>query len=223
MHDEAEADPPQLFVHRSVDSELGMRRVLGRRDRYVEMLARYRRGQAGVVQRIADALAAGDRETAEREAHTTRSVNGNIGAMGMASIAEKLETAIREQADFETVQRLLDDLADGLTPILDGISRLSDPAISETVSAKGMNDAAREHLLTLARYLDADDAIAQDFLAEHETSIRGALGEETYRPLAAAVESFDFDAALTICRDIAPDPQSSESFSPESQSRESMS
>ncbi|MGA1328497.1 MAG: response regulator, partial [Rubrivivax sp.] len=78
-----------------LDTALGLKRVLGKVPRYVAMLEKYVAGQRNAIAEIRQALAAEDRDTATRLAHTTKGVSGNIGATVVQGLAEDLEQALK--------------------------------------------------------------------------------------------------------------------------------
>ncbi len=202
----ADGPPAPPEVHESVDAEIGMRRVLGKRDRYIKMLDRFAESQAAAGERIAAALAAGDLESAEREAHTTRAVAGNIGALEIVARAEEVEQAIQSRRKPEDVEPLLDRLAASLRPVLAGIAALPElarpsPSPVTAVSAPDASDT----LARLRRLLDDDDAEAQDLAAAEQPAIRAAVGDRLFDPLMQAIEAFDFEKAREICTQAAQD------------------
>ena len=97
--------------------------MLGKKPLYVAMLRRYVAGQAHVVRDIRGALSSGDRTTAERLAHTSKAVSGNVGAICIQARAEALETGLREGAPATEIERLIGDLdapMSGLLAALNG-------------------------------------------------------------------------------------------------------
>ncbi len=68
---------------------------MGGRDIYLSMLAKFVPSQGAAVQSIRNALAADERETAERLAHTLKGVASSVGALLLAEAASWLEQAIR--------------------------------------------------------------------------------------------------------------------------------
>jgi len=193
------------FVHRTVDSEAGLRRVLGRRDRYIEMLARYADGQHEVDARIRVALEAGDRETAEREAHTARSVAGNIGAFQIAECVAEIEVAIQTGREIGEVAPMLGRLRETLQPVLAGIADLPELATEDATEAC---EKAPEEVVAifdrLRRLLDEDDAEALDLITEDATAIRSAVGDKSFCALRRAIDEFDFETARGICAEANP-------------------
>ncbi|MES2941060.1 MAG: response regulator [Pseudomonadota bacterium] len=92
-----------------LDTTLGLSRMLGKKPLYLAMLRRYMQGQKHVCAQIHDALAVGDMPTAERVAHTTRSVAGNLGASAVEELAAALERSLKDYAPpVEVQQRLLE-------------------------------------------------------------------------------------------------------------------
>jgi two-component system sensor histidine kinase/response regulator len=90
-----------------LDTALGLTRMMNKKPLYVAMLKRYMAGQEKVVREIRAALDNGDRETAQRHAHTSKAVSGNVGATLVQERAEALEAAIRDAAAADTVNALL--------------------------------------------------------------------------------------------------------------------
>jgi HPt (histidine-containing phosphotransfer) domain-containing protein len=96
--------------------------MLGRQSLYLAMLRRYLAGQEPVVRDMRQALAAGDRATAERLAHTTKAVSGNIGATLVQGRAAALESAIGEGRSAAGVARLVDELEAPLGVLLGALN-----------------------------------------------------------------------------------------------------
>ncbi|NPC59403.1 response regulator, partial [Caenimonas soli] len=78
-----------------LDTTLGLSRMMGKKPLYLAMLRRYVAGQQDVVRDIREALATGDIATAERLAHTTKAVSGNVGATLIQERATALESTLR--------------------------------------------------------------------------------------------------------------------------------
>jgi two-component system sensor histidine kinase/response regulator len=102
-----------------LDSQLGLSRMMGKRPLYEAMLRRFVASQREAAAAIHASLACGDLATAERQAHTTRSVAGNIGATTVAALAGAVETAVREEQPPVEVQRCLVALRVALASLVD--------------------------------------------------------------------------------------------------------
>ena len=105
-----------------LDTTLGLSRMMGKKSLYIAMLRRYLAGQRSVALEMRQALAAGDRPTAERIAHTTKAVSGNIGATLVQDRAAVLETAIRGNRAACDVEQLLAELEAPLAAMLDALA-----------------------------------------------------------------------------------------------------
>src|SRR6185369_4223896 len=106
-----------------LDTTLGLSRMMGKKSLYVAMLRRYLAGQRSVALEIRQALAAADLATAERLAHTTKAVSGNIGATLVQDRAATLEAAIRGNRAARDVEQLLAELEAPLAQMLDALAR----------------------------------------------------------------------------------------------------
>jgi two-component system sensor histidine kinase/response regulator len=111
-----------------IDTEGGLKRVMGNGNLYIDLLRRYSEGQKKAAERIRESLAAGDRPLAERIAHTLKGVSGNIGAAEIQSLAGELEAAINTSKPEGLINGLLDTLS-GLLPAT--IGRI-EQAVAET-------------------------------------------------------------------------------------------
>jgi two-component system sensor histidine kinase/response regulator len=113
-----------------LDAKLGLARMMGKKSLYLAMLRRFVAGQQTVVQEMRHALAAGDRPTAERIAHTTKAVSGTIGATLLQDRAAALELAIRESRRAADIELLLQELDAPLGELLAVLaSRLPSEAV----------------------------------------------------------------------------------------------
>jgi len=101
-----------------LDTTLGLSRMMGKKPLYLAMLRRYMVGQQDVVRDIRKALAAGDATTAERLAHTTKAVSGNVGATLIQERATALEAALRQGQDAQQAEPLLAELEAPMSELL---------------------------------------------------------------------------------------------------------
>ena len=101
-----------------LDTTLGLSRMMGKKPLYLAMLRRYTVGQQDVVRDIRKALAAGDATTAERLAHTTKAVSGNVGATLIQERATALEAALRQGQGAQQAEPLLAELEAPMSELL---------------------------------------------------------------------------------------------------------
>jgi two-component system sensor histidine kinase/response regulator len=86
---------------------------MGGKDIYLTMLKKFIPSQGLAVQSIQDALAANDRKTAERLAHSLKGIAATVGAFPLAESAGQLEKAIAE-GDADRCRQLVEAAADKL-------------------------------------------------------------------------------------------------------------
>jgi HPt (histidine-containing phosphotransfer) domain-containing protein len=78
-----------------IDTESGLKRLGGKRERYEALLRKFAERQAGTVDAIRAALACGDATAAEREAHSLKGAAATLGADALADDAASAEVAIK--------------------------------------------------------------------------------------------------------------------------------
>jgi signal transduction histidine kinase/DNA-binding response OmpR family regulator/HPt (histidine-containing phosphotransfer) domain-containing protein len=109
-----------------VDTELGLRRCLGRPELYEKILGRYLKQRAATGNEARAALEAGDSKVGARAAHTLVSTASMIGAPALAELARELHDAI----DVGASQRWR-----GLLDRMDALQRDVDAALTEYMAA----------------------------------------------------------------------------------------
>ena len=179
-----------------INIQLGLRRVLGRRKRYLELLRKFCAGHRFADREIRQALEAGDRETARRLAHTLSGVAGNIGAGELGRAAGRFESALRDGSEsepgLEEIGRQLQEVIAGLESQLPEESRQCGVIPAEPAEAADACDR-------LAALLAEDNALAGDLLEEEHTLLQAALGP-AFPAIEAAVKAYDFEHALELLR-----------------------
>ncbi|HVB17008.1 MAG TPA: response regulator, partial [Stellaceae bacterium] len=200
--------PAALPAIRGLDSAGGLRRMMGNATSYVALLHRFAEHHADADGEIAAALRAGDRDAAERLAHTLKGVAGNIGAAAVAAQAQRVETAIRAGADTHELDAALDRLGTVLAALVGELrGTLPQPpeAASGTVDRERVDrERAEEASRQLARLLADSDVAALAFLTNNSLTLRPTLGEY-FREIESATAAFDFAAALEALNRAARD------------------
>ena len=112
---ELAVDP--LLSIEGLDVEVGVKRVMGKRDFYEKLVRQFVEGEeVETVGTVRAQLAEGQREAAERTAHSLKGVAGTIGAGELQTRSQGLETAIKEGA--AEVDTLLESVEEELTRIV---------------------------------------------------------------------------------------------------------
>lgn len=184
-----------------IDLQLGLRRSMGRPVLYRSLLRKFLLGQQGTVLEIASALNRDDLAVAERVAHTTKSVAGNIGASEVQHLAGKLEQAIRSGEPRPLLEGCLSALAAPLSALLAELATLFADQGHASLEAEGPLDMARLNAVRqrLEVLLMGDDAVAASFVEEHAPLLKAAYPLE-FPGLLEAVSNFDFETAQACLR-----------------------
>jgi signal transduction histidine kinase/CheY-like chemotaxis protein len=183
----------------------GLKRVAGNRRLYRDLLGQFAAKQGDAAAQLSAALESGDRQLAERIAHTVKGVSGNIGITGVQSAAQKLEKAIREGQD--TIPAVLNDFAslmDVQVQAIQNALRDSAPAPAEAKPTVPFNvEAAAAAIARLKALLEASDGDAGEAFLGLQDAVLGAVENQKLEALGASISDFDFEAALRKLDEIA--------------------
>jgi PAS domain S-box-containing protein len=178
-----------------LDMALGLRRVMGKEALYLSLLRKFLAGNQAGLAPLDQALAAGDRATAERLAHTLKGVAGNIGASDLQASMARVERAVHDQMPVAEVLVLMEPPRALLSQLLGALAAsLPDEAQAGAAAAPDLQAMAQVYGQLKALLAD-DDSEAADVLKQHSALLKAALGAG-YRAVEAAVDGFDFEAAL---------------------------
>ena len=180
-----------------LDTELGLRRVMGNQQLYLNLLRKFTSSQHDAVDQIRHALQVHDLALAERLAHTLKGVAGNIGASGLQTQAATLEQAIRERID---TSQLLQDLEPALVRLCHQLAQALETNPAEQKENDGITTDIHPILDRLAQLLGEDDSEALDVLDEQQSQLRQS-SPERLRQLDEAIRNFEFEQALKIVAD----------------------
>ncbi|MGA9665429.1 MAG: response regulator [Gallionella sp.] len=116
------AAPEPLPDLPGVNVAASVRRIGGNVALYRSLLDKFRVSQGNFVADFRQALVAGDRSTAERQAHTLRGIAGTLGAENLQELAASLESCIRKGESAE-VDPLLAQVDNELAKFISGIDQ----------------------------------------------------------------------------------------------------
>lgn len=128
---DAEHGPAPVAVNRKdeafpalpgIDTVDGLRRMMNRQPLYEKVLQDFYLRFQGETERIREALASGDMESAIRRAHSLKGTGGTIGARRLAECAKAVEFSLREQTQNSGHEAALCELASALDEVLAGIA-----------------------------------------------------------------------------------------------------
>ncbi|OAM52073.1 hypothetical protein A7981_00855 [Methylovorus sp. MM2] len=184
-----------------LDTELGLKRVLGKAPLYIVLLNKYVVGQSKTAEVIRQSLLAKDIDLAERTAHTAKAVSGNIGATKLQELAGELESMIHKQDSFDAIESKLEIFASMQEAMVTAI-RLALPnsdektiLIDEVVLSKVLR--------SLSAVLADNDSEANDILELNFALLRASTDHERFTALEGAIARFDYETALNHVVQIA--------------------
>jgi two-component system sensor histidine kinase/response regulator len=153
------------------------------------------------VERIRAAAEAGDKNTAQREAHTLKGLAGNIGTEALYQAAERVERLLVNGEPGDSIEIQITELQTQLMSVMAALSQLGEhnatPVSGET------QDITRVPVLLdqLRGLLEDDDAEAGRPLESLTPLLAGTPHVGLLNELAEQVDDYDFEAALeTIAR-----------------------
>jgi len=188
-----------------VDVTGALYRLNGNVKLYLQLLGKFILNQTGTAAALESALGSGDRSLAERLAHTTKGVAGNIGANGVQEVAAGLAASIRHNGPPELTREILKRFAEGMANLVATLRLVlavrGDDGIKASVAAAD-STKVRAVLVRLLRYIEENDGKAEYYLGECRSELAG-LPQEDMEKLGACLANFDYDKALAVLKALA--------------------
>ena len=97
-----------------IDTDAGLKRLGGRRERYESLLRKFVSREAGTIDSIRASLSGGNIAGAERYAHSLKGSAATLGANILADEAAKVEAAIKSGCEVDAALEALSKCLDGL-------------------------------------------------------------------------------------------------------------
>jgi two-component system sensor histidine kinase/response regulator len=193
---------PGVLSIAGIDTERGLKLTGDKLERYESLLREFAKQEAGAVDQMRTALAAGDAATAQRGAHSLKGAAGTLGATALSEAAAKAETAIK---NGRGVDKALRSLSVSLKAVVEAISAALPEEVSlETANQNSIDPAAVvEPLTQLKRLLENNDGAAAKFAVEARPSLSRVLTGAEMETLSGSVRKYDFVAARKCIADIA--------------------
>ena len=181
-----------------LDTALGLSRVMGKKKFFTDMLKKYMDNQGQAPAQIRQSLDAGDYGTAERLAHTSKGVAGNIGASQLQELAAALEKAIREGRPLEEIGAALDPFATAHSKLIGGLMEAFPAAAAREETEEVDQAKAAAVCEKMMEFLTNDDSEAVDYLDTENDALRSILGTKQFGPFEHALTQYDFEKALEL-------------------------
>jgi signal transduction histidine kinase/HPt (histidine-containing phosphotransfer) domain-containing protein/DNA-binding NarL/FixJ family response regulator len=184
-----------------LDVDLGLLRTSNNLGFYASILRKFVASQQDATTRIQQALQDQDTDTAERLAHTLKSVAGNLGATALQNAADTLELALRKRLQAEAIQSAVNTAEQLLAELVRDVKAA--PALTEVTVTARMQDltedeknAARKVARQIKHCLQQDDASASELWDTHAVVLRALYPDST--AIESAISNFEFETALAL-------------------------
>jgi PAS domain S-box-containing protein len=195
-----------------IDIKSGMATCTNKESLYTRLLIKFRDSQGQFAELFAAAKQDADPEATTRAAHTLKGTAGNIGAKALQAAAGELEHACMEKSSADDIETLLQQTLGELAAILPGLEQVGaasagrfqpnglpagGTAMAAAPAALAIPDAEFKAALgELKHLLEESDSEAGDLLADLLDKLGNAPLAKQLKPVALAIEGFDFDEAL---------------------------
>jgi len=178
-----------------LDVATGLRRVRGKKAFYLSLLRRFVQGQASAVEDLRAALYTGNRDEAQRIAHTLKGLAGSIAVEAIQQAAQTVEQAIANGQTLQMLEVSLNSLERQLVPFVaqlrerlpwQEVVMLEDPIDMSVLGA-----VCRRLALLLAD----DNLEAVDVLTDNEALLRRAF-VDSFEHIENDIRNFNCRVAL---------------------------
>ena len=192
------ANPPifELGVA-GIDCASAQRRLLGNTDFYIKTLRMFCIMQSNMIEEMRTVLDGNDWGSAQRQAHTLKSVLATLGADGLALSAAELEQALAERQARSGVDPRIDALNVELKALIAAVrAKLPEPSAPATLDLSAAACAAAIDELEILLAASNPEALA--WLERNPGVLRRNLPEADVTEMEAAIRAFDLDDALLL-------------------------
>jgi two-component system sensor histidine kinase/response regulator len=187
-----------------IDVAQGLKRVAGNRKLYLKLLREFHRDYPAAVGTIQEAIAGNRLEEALRLAHTLKGVAGSLGAMNLFADAGEIESALKA-GDPEKAAANLPKVAELLQTVISGLAAVAETP-EKVPAGSAVQEVNREALASalsgLEEMLRKNNPDAEVALENIVSLCRGHWAVSTRR-LGAAIDQFDFKAAIKALEALA--------------------
>jgi two-component system sensor histidine kinase/response regulator len=189
---------PFIPAIEGIDTDAGLKRVAGNRKLYADLLRRLANERESTPREVAEAFAQGNRELAERLAHTLRGVAGNLGAVHVQQEAEDLENHIRKGDPADIVAGACARLEGVLAIVVAQIRGKMPPEDVEIATPRHAvdPDEVRRAFNKLSGLLRESDSAAVDYFDSVRSLLADPCPDEDLRRIHESLMAYDFAGAL---------------------------
>jgi len=181
-----------------VDVERGLLFLGGKADKYLKLLKHFVQTHNDDMTALTARIAAGDRVTAQRIAHSLKGAAGTLGLIALAEVSTRLDTCLKQEQALtehrDALRRMSEEFAVAWTSLLTAM-----PAAPVDAPVWTDPEVMQSTLAMLDTLLDQNDIAALAHFDKYNAPLRAALGHD-FAVLERQIKQFDFDLALTILR-----------------------
>ena len=195
-------DSPTLMVIpplEGIDVESGLEHTQGDQKLYLKLLKKFLSSQQDFRAQFESALNSKDSKAAERCAHTLKGVAGNIAAYQVMEFAAQLEQACVDAGSQSDIQRILKQLTNSLSQVIQALSVLESIEAPRPLSKQDLDTVQFNQLIKKLRsLLEEDDTSAADVIDELFQLPGIAVYQRDLTALTKSIEAYDFEQGLEV-------------------------
>ncbi len=200
-----EAPNPLNIV--GLDSDIGLKRVMGKHDSYRALLRRFADEQANAAVEIRKFMALKQSDDALRIAHSLKSVAGNLGATSISECAARLEEALQGFTGATNIDPLLDTLETALDNLIENLRSQLGPNADGVSYEKSPDPESAEILYRLVKLLTEDDMSSQQYFVRHKERLAPLFSVHGHQ-IGDFIYGFEFQKALDLILKINAEKES---------------
>ncbi len=204
----------QIALEAHVDLDAAINRLGGNRPVYLRMLSRFVGDLAAMPAQLHSKLESGKTQDAAVLMHTLKGLAGTLGATALAAAAADAEKRLANPLDATPWRAVAQGMTTAMAEATPGLSQLlkalqapiqvAKPPPQKAFDASALNLA----LQALAVHLRNADMAATDAMTDIQRQFGTGSAELAGEPLAsldAAIQSLDFERALSLCEQLCAD------------------
>lgn len=197
----AAREEPLVPAIEGVDTDAGLRRVVGNRRLYMDLLRKLASERESTPAEIREALARGDTEKAARLAHTLRGIAGNLGVVRVHQEAGEIEKQINRGENTERVAEACMRLEGELSAVVTRIRALM-PFETPSAGSHANSDplVVRSAYDNLVLLINESDSSAVDYFDSIQEILAVPCSKEDLLRLRQTLAAYEFAAAMKALR-----------------------
>ncbi len=178
----------------------GLERMNNNAKMYANILLKFARNMSAVLKDLKQFIADGDLEKAKRQIHSLKGVAGNLAAFKLHQLLESTENQFADKIP-EDAEELIIAIEDYCKPFVEAINEadLSPEDSSESDARFELTKEIHQELEDIIVLLEAADG---DGVNRFDELGLGGKYANTYQRTKKALESYDFDHAVELIREL---------------------